>query len=134
MEKIVSIDTNVLVRFLTQDDPAQFEVARTIISENAIFVSDTVILETEWVLRFAYNFEPPKIIAALRLFLGLENVSSENPVKIEMAIMWHQNGLDFADAMHLASCQHTAAFATFDKALSKANPTNSTCELRLLGS
>ena len=48
---MASIDTNVLVRFLTSDDPGQYAKARTLFEREAIFISDTVILETEWVLR-----------------------------------------------------------------------------------
>lgn len=129
MEGIVSIDTNVLVRFLTKDDPQQFETAKGVIRDNRIFVPDTVILETEWVLRFAYEFEPQNIIDAFRRFLGLGNVSVENAARLELAIGWHEEGLDFADALHLATCQHTPTFATFDKTLCNKAPKTSSCKL-----
>ncbi len=54
---MIAIDTNVVVRFLTRDDERQYRKAFQVI-RNAprIFLSDTVILETEWVLRHAYGF------------------------------------------------------------------------------
>lgn len=132
MAELVSIDTNVIVRFLTKDDPQQFETATSIIRDNQVFVPDTVMLETEWVLRFAYEFEPQSIIDAFRRFLGLGNVIVENMARLEQAVEWHENGLDFADALHLASCQHTSTFATFDKALCKKSPNTSSCRLQQL--
>lgn len=129
MEEIVSIDTNVVVRFLTNDEPRQFEKAFSLIIEKQVFVPDTVILETEWVLRYAYSFSPRRIGEALRSFLGLANVSVEDPARLELALSWHEEGLDFADALHLASCQHTPYFATFDKALLKGEPKTTSCRL-----
>lgn len=129
MEEIVSIDTNVIVRFLTKDEPRQFEKAISLIRDNQIFVPDTVVLETEWVLRFAYKFDPRSITEALRHFLGLDNVSVEDPARLDLALDWHEQGLDFADALHLASCQHTPHFATFDKAFIKGEPKTTLCRL-----
>ena len=43
---MISIDTNVIVRFLTQDDPVQFKKSRALFKNHEIFITDTVILET----------------------------------------------------------------------------------------
>ena len=55
---MIAIDTNIVVRFLTQDDEQQYQKSLKLFQEQELFISDTVILETEWVLRFAYEFKP----------------------------------------------------------------------------
>lgn len=55
---MIAIDTNIVVRFLTQDDPAQFKQAARLFRETELFIAESVLLETEWVLRFAYGFSP----------------------------------------------------------------------------
>nr|WP_318729138.1 hypothetical protein [Roseofilum sp. Guam] len=55
---MVSINTNIVVRILTQDDEQQYQKILDLLQNNDVFIADTVILETEWVLRFAYKFNP----------------------------------------------------------------------------
>lgn len=52
---MVTVDTNILVRLVTKDDSEQSAQALRIIQNNNIFVPKTVLLETEWVLRFSYD-------------------------------------------------------------------------------
>jgi len=111
---VTAVDTNIIVRLLTRDDESQFQKARKIFKNRDIFIPDTVLLETEWVLRFAYQFEPVAIRAAFTKLLGLPNVNVNNPELIYQAIRWSESGLDFADALHLASSQHHSSFLTFD--------------------
>lgn len=112
---MIAIDTNVIVRLLTKDDAAQYEASKTLFETKHIYLPDTVILETEWVLRFAYDFEPPQICHAFRQLFGLANVHLSNESIVAQAIDWHEQGLDFADAFHLALSQHTQSFKTFDE-------------------
>jgi predicted nucleic-acid-binding protein len=79
-----------------------------------VFISDTVILESEWVLRYAYDFEPVAICEAFTKLFGLPNVHLSNPTLVAQAIQWHIQGLDFADALHLTQCQQYNQFFTFD--------------------
>jgi len=129
---MTSVDTSVLVRFLTKDDAKQFETAATLIRENLVFVPDTVMLETEWVLRYAYEFGSGEITSAFRRLLGLENVVFNDATTLELAIEWNEKGVDFADALHLASSQHVSTFATFDKALCKHAIGLGSCDLKQL--
>lgn len=99
---IIVVDTNILVRLLTQDDLVLYEKSLKIFQNPKIFIPNTVILETESVLRFAYQFKPDQVCFALRKLLGLPNVYLTNTMSIEQALLWHENGLDFADALHLA--------------------------------
>lgn len=112
---MIAVDTNILIRVLTKDDPVQAKRAARLLEVNDIFIAMTVILETEWVLRHAYAIERKTIQQAFRKLLGLPNVHVEDPNSLFRAIRWYETGLDFADALHLASGLKSESFATFDK-------------------
>ena len=112
---MIAVDTNVVVRLLTKDDRAQYLKSLAVFQAPSIFISDTVILETEWVLRFSYSFEPDDICQALSQLLGLPNLQVTNSNRIYQALQWHRSGVDFADAFHLASCQQCSILYTFDE-------------------
>lgn len=116
---MVAVDTNVVVRLLTRDDEAQFRKAAALFDRQDIFIPETVILESEWVLRYAYRFEPAAICDAFAKTLGLANVKTPRPGIMAQAIALTRQGLDFADALHLASSQECTQFATFDTAFIK---------------
>jgi predicted nucleic-acid-binding protein len=116
---MIAVDTNVIVRFLTRDDETQFLKAYQVFKERDIFIPDSVVLETEWVLRYAYNFSADEICNALKKLFGLPNVHLSNPVFITQAIEWREQGVDFADALHLALSQQYEQFLTFDKSYVK---------------
>jgi predicted nucleic acid-binding protein len=115
-----AIDTNVIVRFLTGDDPAQAAKARKLIEAADLFVPTTVLLETEWVLRSAYDFAPSRIVAALTAFAGLPGIRLEDPPVAAQALAWMEAGVDFADALHLASARDCDGFFTFDRRLARS--------------
>ena len=98
---MIAIDTNILIRLLTRDDPKQYSVSRKLFEKEEIFIPDTVILETEWVLRFAYDYSSAEICASLKKLFGLPNVTLTNDLIVSQAITWYESGLDFADAFHL---------------------------------
>jgi predicted nucleic acid-binding protein len=116
---MVAVDTNVIVRLLTRDDEAQYQKATALFGKEDIFIPETVVLETEWVLRYAYRFEPAAICDALAKTLGLANVKTPRPETMAQAIALARQGLDFADALHLAASQECSQFATFDTAFIK---------------
>ena len=117
-----AIDTNVLVRFLTKDDPKQYAKARALIEGGDIFIATTVLLEAEWVLRSGYEYARSDIISALRSFGGLAGVTLENSRATAQALEWAEAGMDFADALHLASSTRHGSFHTFDARLIRAAP------------
>jgi predicted nucleic-acid-binding protein len=80
----------------------------------SLFVPLTVVLELEWVLRAFYRFEPAQIVRALEHLLGLGHVNTEESERIAAALPLTADGMDFADALHLASSQHCDALYTFD--------------------
>ena len=117
---MIALDTNVVVRVITRDDPAQARRAAALLRREGLWLSKTVLLETEWVLRYTYEYDPPAIHRALSMLVGLENLTVEDRPAVEAAIEWQEEGVDFADALHLASSGQATAFATFDQRLEKA--------------
>jgi predicted nucleic-acid-binding protein len=116
---MIAVDTNVLVRFLVRDNPAQAARAAALIRANEVWVSKTVLLETEWVLRSLYGFALGTVGEALRALGGLQTVFLEDERAVVKALDWFEAGLDFADALHLASAGDATQFATFDRKLAR---------------
>lgn len=116
---MLAIDTNVVVRYLTGDDPEQSAKAREFIDNQPVFVATTVLLETEWVLRSARGYGADRLARALAAFAGLPTVILENPTVARAALDAMARGLDFADALHLAAASHCEALVTFDRAFAK---------------
>ncbi len=112
-----AVDTNVLVRLLANDDPAQSARAAALLKREQVWIAKTVLLETAWVLRSLYGFKQAQVVSALRSLAGLENVRLEDPLIIANALNWADAGMDIADALHLASMGAAASFVTFDEKL-----------------
>ncbi len=112
---MLAVDAHVVVRYLTGDDPSQAARARTAIDAGDVFVSTTVVLESEWVLRSVYEFAGEEVAAALRAFSGLPGVSVESPTLLAEALARTEKGMDFADALHLGAAAHCEAILTFDR-------------------
>jgi predicted nucleic-acid-binding protein len=114
---VIAVDTNIVVRFLTRDDPVQAPRAKALMDGSSVFVLRTVILETEWVLRTVYRLDRTTIATGIAKLLGLPGVVIEDSAAVRQALGWYAQRLDFANALHLASSGQTDAFATFDRAL-----------------
>ena len=132
---MLAIDTNVVVRYLTNDDPRQAAAARLVVEGHAVFVSDTVWLESDWVLRSVYDLDRIQVTKALRAFAGLAHVLVEDPVRLSQALDFAENGMDFSDALHLVHAQSTQpdaceAFLTFDRKLIRAGAKSATIAVR----
>ena len=124
---MLGVDTNVLVRFLVRDDEAQFEKARKLIKREVVagsrvFVSQLVLLETEWVLRSRYSLPKNLIIEAISGLLDAADVRFEDEPAIEEALfIWKDSIADFADCLIGAQNRRLGcrATATFDVKASK---------------
>ena len=116
---MIAVDTNVIVRFLVRDDASQADRAEELIRGSETWISKTVLLETEWVLRSLYDFAPQSLAGALRALAGLSTVRLEDPGAVARALDWFERGIDFADALHLASAGNARQFATFDRKLAR---------------
>lgn len=109
-----AIDTNVLVRMLVDENPEQSKACQRLFESHEVFIPDTVLLETEWVLRAAFGLNRLEICNLLRKICGISSVRLRESQVVTQAIDLHEKGLDFADAFHLTSCRTAAAFKTFD--------------------
>ncbi len=114
---MLAVDTNVVVRLVTNDDAKQAERAAALFSSTGIYLPLTVLLETEWVLRYSYGLEPDAILRSLRGVLGLPNVTVAYPPDVHRALVLFEKGMDFADALHLATSSLAMGFKTFDAKL-----------------
>jgi predicted nucleic-acid-binding protein len=118
---MLGVDTNVLVRFLVRDDETQFEKARKLIKREVaagrrVFVSQLVLLETEWLLRSRYSLPKNRIIEAISGLLDATDVRLEDEPAIEEALfIWKDTAAGFADCLIGArnrrlGCRATATF------------------------
>lgn len=116
---MVAVDTNVIVRFLTHDDPGQASRAVALFQSEPVWLAKTVLLETEWVLRSLYGFTSVQIAEAFKALVGMPTVRLEDSAAVWQAMDLFQRGVDFADAMHLASIGSALNFVSFDERLVK---------------
>ncbi len=114
---MVAVDTNVVVRLLVADDRRQFAVARELFAGGPVWIGETVLVETAWVLRRLYGMEDEAILEALEKLTRLANVRVEPGV--EEALPLARSGVELADAIHLSSRPAGAEFATFDRAFAR---------------
>lgn len=128
---MIAIDTNIIVRFLTQDEPVQYQKSVEIFSTQEIFIADTVLLETEWVLRYAYAYTPDRIAAAIKRLCGLPNVHLNDADTVTLALTGQEAGLDFADALHLAQSSRCEEILTFDQRFVNRAPRFNNIPVRL---
>ena len=117
---MLAIDTTVVVRYLTNAHPEQSPKARALIAGQPVFASVTVVLETEWVLRSTYEYDPADIARVLRAFGGLPTVTVEDGPVVAAALDLAERGMDFADALHLGKAAHCEGMASFDRKFVKA--------------
>lgn len=122
---MIGLDANVLVRYLTQDDPAQARKANHVIERalstgSRVHVDTIVFCELVWVLNGVYRFDRAAICAALEQLLDAAQVSVADRDIVRGALSAYRHGQgDFADyviALRNAAAGCTST-ATFDKAL-----------------
>lgn len=116
---MIAFDTNLLVRALVDDHPEQVAVVRQLIASDSVFISRTVLLETEWVLRARYKKSRDQLGVFFTALLAVDNTVVEDADAVSAALEWYAQGADFADALHLAACG-TAVMHTFDRDFCKS--------------
>ena len=117
---MIAVDTNILLRTFVADNAGQTRMARHLMGHaDGVFVSKTVLLEVEWALRSLYRQTPAEIHFGFSSLLGLPNVVADNPDQVFQAMGDFAAGMDFADAVHLASSQADEGFYSFDRKLAK---------------
>jgi predicted nucleic-acid-binding protein len=123
---MIALDTNVLVRFLTQDDDAQFQVAAGLIEgctrDVPGYVCREVMIELVWVLERAYKYSREEIAEALLSIVTASQLSVENAQDIASVVnLYRKEGYDFADLMIRQAAQRTEnrVLKTFDQKLAR---------------
>jgi len=114
-----SVDTNVVVRFLTADDDEQFQRAKQLFEAGDILILTSVLLEAEWVLRSNFRLGNAAIVHAFRELAGHDGVHVEDAARLLHALDLAEQGLDFADALHLAGSARCTDFVSFDRPLAR---------------
>jgi predicted nucleic-acid-binding protein len=116
---MIGLDTNVLARYYVASPDAvtqqQSVLARKLIeSGKKLFVSKSVLLELEWVLRGYYKCPVDDVLTVLRHLQALPNVEFEDRFGLDWSIDSLADGFDFADALHHTSYRQCKQVATFD--------------------
>lgn len=118
---MIAVDTNLLVRIIVEDEVSQVERARALIhGQDRVLILKTVLLELGWVLASSYRLNRETIVSSIRGVLAVSNFEIEDRPAVVLALEWYQQGMDFADAMHLATLRGETEFATFDASLGRA--------------
>lgn len=119
---MIALDTNILVRFLLRDDEAAYTLAVRVFSDKTEIytAAPTVMLELVWVLESS-DCDRKAISKALRMLMGLSNFQPMEGDALLRAVNWYEEGLDFADALHLSLSAKGQAqfFLTADEKLAK---------------
>jgi len=119
---MIALDTNVLVRYLVQDDHQQSQQARelleTLNAERVGFISREVVLELAWVLSGAYGFPRDEVGRTLEELVGSEELRVEAAADVVRAAnSMRKTSAEFSDLMILAASARCGAEAvyTFDR-------------------
>jgi predicted nucleic-acid-binding protein len=117
---VIGLDTNVLVRYIAQDEPRQAAIATRLIErftpEAPGFISTVTLVETVWVLSGAYKTPKPEIAAVIEGLLRARELVVESAETHYLALNAFQGaGVDYADAViaqagRQAGCSHTVSF------------------------
>ncbi|HEY0414311.1 MAG TPA: type II toxin-antitoxin system VapC family toxin [Allosphingosinicella sp.] len=113
---MIAVDTNVVVRLLVGDDPAQTLAAQRCVAAGAV-VSHGVLMEAEWVLRTVYRLAAQRIADDFGKLLDLDCIHMEDRKLLRWAVERYRGGADWAHLLHLIAARGHAGFATFDCAL-----------------
>ena len=123
---MIAVDTNVLVRYLVADHPAQARIARERLAELSTdqpgFICREVMIELVWVLRRAYGFSREQVCREVEEMLATEELEIEAAHDTARATHRYRRGdADFADSMILGAAQRTGASTvwTFDRSMAR---------------
>ena len=112
---MMALDTNLLARLLLKDDAAQHARVKALLQTRQVFTAPvTVFLELVWVLE-AHDIDRSDIVRGMHLLLGLPNFTPPEAPTVRGALSAYMQGLDFADALHLALSRSDQGLLTFDK-------------------
>lgn len=116
---MIGLDTNVVVRYLVQDEPVQSAVAAALIDGltdvDPGFISLVTAVEIYWVLHRAYKVGASHCVDVLQGLIDARELRVEQSDVVRVAVRETREGADFADAViaelgRLAGCEHTVTF------------------------
>lgn len=124
-----ALDTNVLVRYVVEDDAAQLAAAKRLISRYVgegltLYVPVTVVLELEWVLRSSFGFPKEDVLLTLSSLFSAAELTFESERALEVALqLFRKSSADFADCLHVALATQAGEqpLWTFDKGAAKVS-------------
>lgn len=113
-----SIDTNVLVRAILDDTPAQTVIATAILSSPCL-ITPTVVLELVWLLSSSGRQSRAEVVDNLGDLLAVGHIRFAEERAVRWALEKFAAGADFADMLHLALSEGADCFATFDRSIAR---------------
>lgn len=122
---MIALDTNVLIRLITHDDPKQAAAAVALLKKDGpFFVGHLVLAETVWTLRRLYGFSADEVGTVLSDLLDRRDIVFESDEAVRAGLRVMGKGGVFADALIVAKAREfdCASLATFDSDLAGRNP------------
>ena len=116
---MIALDTNILIRLLTKDDPVQTALAERLLEEasdadETCFISDPVLCEVEWVLESSYGARRGDVLAAMQELLSGDLFVFEDREVLRQAIVRYQESkADFSDCLIAAKARARGARTTY---------------------
>jgi predicted nucleic-acid-binding protein len=116
---MIAVDTNILVRHLTQDDSEQAKIADSLLQQyfgqpQSIFINNIVICELVWVLERGYKYSREQISSAIRFILSTEEFAFEYQNILWLALEDYElKNFDFSDSIIALLNNHNGADTTF---------------------
>lgn len=116
---MICLDTNVLLRWLVEDDPDQWQLADAVISscspERPGFVTEVTTTELVWVLRSVYRYPKAQVLDMVEDLLSSSDLEFDDGESVWQALLHARHGADFADALiaetaRLYGCEETVTF------------------------
>ncbi len=124
---MTALDTNVLVRYLTQDDEAQFLKVLQMLNRNraTFFACDLVVVETAWVLRDLYDWTAGEVSDAFARLATIPNLVFENENRLRASLKAFREGADLADELIVRTSRDLGSkeLVTFDKGVIRRHKT-----------
>ena len=128
---MIGIDTNVIVRYIVQDDTEQSGranrmIEKAIANKETIKISQVTLCELVWVLERCYDVSKKEVVAVLKQLLQTRqiHVEGEQTARIALQDFERHKGIDFSDCLiaHQNIANHCSYTYTFDKKAAKQLP------------
>lgn len=112
---MISLDINILLRYLLDDHPALSPIARSVLEEQHCFVPLLALAEAGYVLQSLYKASSAELLAFAHALLESPRLTFENEARLPSALAGFKAGIDWFDAMLWAACPAAHPLATLDR-------------------